>query len=68
VSAGIGKIEKFLSKKPEHRSVRTFKTQAEEIKRQMAESVRMLADEKTREEEVCRIVGADLLASVRSVE
>jgi hypothetical protein len=68
VNESIGKLDHWLGKDARSRSVPLFKRQARDIKAMMDDSIRKLEDEDTRQEEVCRIVGSDLMKSVRTVE
>jgi len=68
VEQALAEIEGFLAKDPARRSPRKFGQTVAAIKAAMETSVRALEGAATREEEVARIVGLDLVESVRTIE
>jgi hypothetical protein len=68
IDKALQDLETHLKKSTWARSDRKFADSIGSIKAMMEKSVRCLENEATREEELCRIVGADLIESVRQVE
>ena len=68
VDKAVASLEEQLKKSASWRSDKRFTDSISAVKAMMEKSVRALENEATREEEVCRIVGSDLIGSVRQVE
>jgi len=68
VASALSEIEGFLTREPARRSSRKFSRVVADIKSAMESSVRALEGEATKDEEVARIVGFDLMESVRTIE
>jgi hypothetical protein len=68
VEQALAQIETFTQKEPGRRSNRKFGQVVSDIHKAMEGSVRALEAEATRDEEVVRIIGRDLIESVRTLE
>jgi hypothetical protein len=68
VDKALESLESFLKRDPAYRSGRKFTDAISQVKAMMEKSVRCLENEATREEEVCRIVGHDMLKNVRELD
>lgn len=68
VEQALSEIAGFLGREPARRSARKFGQTVSAIKSAMETSVRALESAATKDEEVARIVGLDLVESVRTIE
>lgn len=68
VEQALSQLEGFLTREPAKRSARKFGETVKSIKAAMETSVRALESAERKDEEVARIVGLDLVESVRTIE
>lgn len=68
VEQALAELEGFLGKDPMRRSARKFSQTVSAIKAAMETSVRALESAATKDGEVARIVGLDLVESVRTID
>jgi hypothetical protein len=68
VEAFYSEIEKHLKKTPDRRRPRDIQSLMEKIQAEMGQSVRAIESDKTREEEVCRIIAKGVQKDARTIE